>query len=84
MYRRTAGSSDIDIFIYGLDEEAAIQKIAQLEKAVRKNQRLAHGIGLAVRTEHAITFVSPKWPYRHVQVGMSPFAPPFFFEANNN
>lgn len=57
------------MFIYGLDEEAAIQKIAQLETAVRENQRLAHGVGMALRTGHAITFVSPKWPYRHVQVG---------------
>ncbi|KFH46191.1 hypothetical protein ACRE_030170 [Hapsidospora chrysogenum ATCC 11550] len=67
-YQRTAGSSDIDMFIYGLDEEAAIQKIAQLETAIRENQRLAHGVGMALRTEHAITFVSPKWPYRHVQI----------------
>lgn len=66
--RRTAGTSDIDIFIYGLDEDAAIRKITQIEAVVRKNQRLTHGIGLALRTEHAITFVSPKWPYRHVQV----------------
>ncbi|KAL6857594.1 hypothetical protein ACO1O0_005035 [Amphichorda felina] len=67
-YQRTAGTSDIDIFIYGLDEDAAIRKITQIEAVVRKNQRLTHGIGLALRTEHAITFVSPKWPYRHVQI----------------
>ena len=66
--RRTAGSSDIDLFLYGLTEEAALKKITEIETCVRKSQRLEKGAGLTLRTENAITFVSPKWPFRHVQV----------------
>lgn len=66
--RRTASSSDIDLFLYGLTEEAALKKIVEIENCVRKSQRLEKGAGLTLRTENAITFVSPKWPYRHVQV----------------
>lgn len=67
-HRRTAGSSDIDLFLYGLDEEAARERIAEIESVIRKNQRLDKGGGLTLRTENAITFVSPRWPFRHVQV----------------
>ena len=67
--RQVASSSDIDLFIYGLDEKAALKKILDIEAVVRKNQRLAPDTGLALRTENAITFISPRWPYRHVQVG---------------
>ena len=73
LFRRTAPSSDIDLFIYGLGEEAAIDCIERIEAVIRKNQRLHHGSGLTLRTENAITFVSPKWPYRHVQVCRQPF-----------
>ncbi|KAG9255835.1 ankyrin repeat protein [Emericellopsis atlantica] len=67
-YQRTASSSDIDLFLYGLTEEAALAKISQLEAAIRRNQRLSHGCGLTIRTANAVTFVSPRWPFRHVQV----------------
>ncbi|KAH8806113.1 ankyrin repeat protein [Xylogone sp. PMI_703] len=68
-FQTIASASDIDIFIYGLDsEDAAIKRILELEAAVRKNQRLLPGAGLTLRSENAITFISPKWPYRHVQV----------------
>jgi hypothetical protein len=67
--RAIASSSDIDIFLYGLDSEAAaIERILQLEAAVRENQRLLPGGGLSLRSNNAITFISPKWPHRHVQV----------------
>jgi hypothetical protein len=70
--RRTASSSDIDLFLYGLDEEAAIQRIREIEAVIRRNQRLDKGAGLTLRTENAITFVSPRWPFRHVQVCIDP------------
>ncbi|RYP42706.1 hypothetical protein DL767_000075 [Monosporascus sp. MG133] len=49
-------------------EDAAITRILELEAAVRRNQRLLPGAGLSLRSENAITFISPKWPYRHVQI----------------
>ncbi|KAI0543598.1 ankyrin repeat protein [Xylaria curta] len=68
-FEAVAGSSDIDLFLYGLDsEEAAITRIRQLESVVRKNQRLSPGKGLCLRSDNAITFISPKYPYRHVQI----------------
>ncbi|SPO07204.1 uncharacterized protein DNG_09898 [Cephalotrichum gorgonifer] len=68
-YEVTANTSDIDLFIYGLDsEEAAIKRILELEAVVRKNQRLAPGTGLTLRSEHAITIISPKYPHRHIQI----------------
>ncbi|KAK6948900.1 hypothetical protein Daesc_008971 [Daldinia eschscholtzii] len=40
-YQTTAGSSDIDIFIYGLDsEDDAVKRIIEIESVIRKNQRL--------------------------------------------
>jgi len=66
--RTIASSSDIDLFIYGLeDEEAAIKRIFELETQIQKNQRLSDG-ALTLRTEHAITFILPRYPYRHVRV----------------
>ncbi|KAF9224651.1 hypothetical protein BS17DRAFT_816863 [Gyrodon lividus] len=68
-FQTIASASDIDIFFYGLDnEDAAVARILQLEAAVRKNQRLLPGEGLSLRSENAITFISPRWPYRHVQI----------------
>ncbi|KAJ2898504.1 hypothetical protein MKZ38_003854 [Zalerion maritima] len=68
-FQKIAASSDIDLFLYGLDsEEAAIERITRLEATVRKNQRLSAGGGLVMRSENAITFISPKWPFRHVQI----------------
>jgi hypothetical protein len=70
-FRVVASSSDIDLFLYGLDsEDSAINRIPQLEAVVRENQRLSSGAGMALRSENAITFISPKYPYRHVQVGV--------------
>lgn len=66
--RQVASSSDIDLFVYGLTEKEAVTKIIHIESIIRKNQRLSPDTGMALRTENAITFVSPRWPYRHVQV----------------
>ncbi|KAI1643377.1 uncharacterized protein F4817DRAFT_350105 [Daldinia loculata] len=68
-YQTTAGSSDIDIFLYGLDnEDDAVRRILELENIVRKNQRLFTGQALSLRSKNAITFISPRYPFRHVQV----------------
>ncbi|KAI1302747.1 ankyrin repeat protein [Xylaria venustula] len=68
-FETIASKSDVDIFLYGLEsDEAAITLIFQLESMVRKNQNLCPGEGLSVRSKKAITFISPKRPYRHVQV----------------
>ncbi|GME30087.1 hypothetical protein DL765_002889 [Neofusicoccum parvum] len=68
-YQRRANASDIDIFLYGLDsDDAAIQRIIELEAVVRKNQKLLPNTGLTLRSKNAITFISPKWPFRHVQI----------------
>ena len=34
-HQKLAPSSDVDIFIYGLNEEAAIQKMQQIETKIR-------------------------------------------------
>ncbi|KAI1636450.1 hypothetical protein F4809DRAFT_650578 [Biscogniauxia mediterranea] len=68
-YQNTASSSDIDIFIYGLNsEDEAIRRIIEIEKSLRKNQRLQRRHGLSLRSENAITLISPKYPFRHVQI----------------
>ncbi|OTB19331.1 hypothetical protein K445DRAFT_193479 [Daldinia sp. EC12] len=68
-YQTTAGSSDIDIFIYGLNsEDDAVKRIIEIEAVVRKNQRLFYGQALSLRSKHAITFISPRYPFRHVQI----------------
>ncbi|KAK3381190.1 ankyrin repeat protein [Podospora didyma] len=68
-FQTIASGSDIDIFLYGIEsEDAAITRIIELEAAVRRRQRLVPGKGLSLRSKHAITFIAPKGPYRHVQV----------------
>jgi hypothetical protein len=56
--------SDIDLFIYGLDEEAAKQKMIEIYEAV------CNSIPWAVacfRSKHCVTILS-QYPYRHIQV----------------
>ncbi|KAI1444280.1 hypothetical protein F5Y02DRAFT_390306 [Annulohypoxylon stygium] len=67
-YDNTASTSDIDIFLYGIDEKAAIARIIEIEALVRKNQHLSSSSALTLRSENAITFISPRWPHRHVQI----------------
>ncbi|KAI0506333.1 ankyrin repeat protein [Xylaria bambusicola] len=68
-FETIASKSDIDIFLYGLDnEDAAITLIFQLESMVRRNQNLCPGEGDSLRSKNAITFRSPKWPFRQVQI----------------
>ncbi|PYH91092.1 ankyrin repeat protein [Aspergillus ellipticus CBS 707.79] len=59
-----APASDVDLFLYGLDEAQAIEKIKQIEDKV-KNSILYETT--TVRTKNAITIVS-QYPTRHVQI----------------
>ncbi|KKA29081.1 hypothetical protein TD95_004709 [Thielaviopsis punctulata] len=57
-------ASDIDIFMYGLTPDEAIEKIKTIERIIR--DALLTEVSV-VRTRNTITFVS-KWPTRHIQV----------------
>lgn len=57
-------ASDVDLFLYGLTHEQAIEKIKQIEKAVR--DALLNEVTV-VRTKYAITIAS-QYPVRHIQV----------------
>ncbi|OQO13617.1 hypothetical protein B0A48_01846 [Cryoendolithus antarcticus] len=59
-----APASDVDLFLYGLTEEQAIEKIMQLEKKI-KDALLVETT--TIRTKHAITIAS-QYPTRHVQI----------------
>lgn len=59
-----APASDVDLFLYDLTEEQAIEKIKQIELAVT-DAILEETI--TVRTKNAITIIS-KHPIRHVQI----------------
>ncbi|CAK7220563.1 hypothetical protein SBRCBS47491_004231 [Sporothrix bragantina] len=57
-------ASDVDLFLYGLTEEQAVEKIKQIEASIR-DSILAETT--TVRTKHAITICS-EYPTRHVQI----------------
>ncbi|KAL7787534.1 ankyrin repeat-containing domain protein [Trichoderma ceciliae] len=57
-------ASDVDLFLYGLTHEEAIEKIKQIEQAIRDS--ILSEITV-VRTKYAITIAS-QYPVRHVQV----------------
>ncbi|KAL2859589.1 hypothetical protein BJX68DRAFT_276845 [Aspergillus pseudodeflectus] len=59
-----APASDVDLFLYGLTEEQAIEKIKQIEKCIRDSILTEVS---TIRTKHAITIVS-QYPTRHVQI----------------
>ncbi|KAF2233250.1 ankyrin repeat protein [Viridothelium virens] len=59
-----APASDVDLFLYGLNEQQAIEKIKQIEQCV-KGALLAETT--TVRTKNAITIAS-QYPTRHVQI----------------
>jgi hypothetical protein len=61
-------ASDVDLFLYGLNEEQAIEKIKQIEQAVRDAILTEVTV---VRTKYAITIAS-QYPTRHVQVRSRP------------
>ena len=57
-------ASDVDLFLYGLTHEGAIEKIKQIERAVK--DALLNEVTV-VRTKYAITIAS-SYPVRHIQV----------------
>lgn len=57
-------ASDVDLFLYGLTHEEAIEKIKKIERAIR--DALLNEVTV-VRTKYAITIAS-QYPVRHVQV----------------
>jgi len=57
-------ASDVDLFLYGLTHEQAIEKIKQIEKAIRDAILTEVTV---VRTKYALTIAS-QYPTRHVQV----------------
>ncbi|KAJ6144623.1 hypothetical protein N7470_008518 [Penicillium chermesinum] len=59
-----APASDVDIFLYGMTEEQAIEKIRHIEDRIR-NTILYETT--TIRTKHTITIVS-QYPTRHVQI----------------
>ena len=64
-----APASDIDLFIYGIDDEkAAVERMIAIERSITDNL-LAETT--AIRTKNCITIVS-QWPNRHVQVCYNP------------
>lgn len=57
-------ASDVDLFLYGLTQEEALEKIKNIERSIR--DALLNEVTV-VRTKYAITIAS-QYPVRHVQV----------------
>lgn len=57
-------ASDVDLFLYGLTHEEAVEKIKKIERAIRDSILSEVTV---VRTKYAITIAS-QYPVRHVQV----------------
>jgi hypothetical protein len=63
-HENLAPSSDVDLFIWGLDEKAAMEKIEQIETSIRG---CILSESTTIRTKNAITIVS-QYPTRHIQI----------------
>jgi hypothetical protein len=63
-HEKFAPASDVDLFLYGLNEEQAIEKIKHIEDKI-KNTILYETT--TVRTKNTITIAS-QYPNRHVQI----------------
>jgi hypothetical protein len=63
-HEKLAPASDVDLFLYGLTEEEAVEKIKQIEQRIR-DSILAETT--TIRTKNAITIAS-EYPTRHVQI----------------
>ncbi|KMP01227.1 hypothetical protein CIRG_01367 [Coccidioides immitis RMSCC 2394] len=63
-HEKIAPASDVDLFIYGLNEEQAIEKIKQIEKCIRNSVLEETTV---IRTKNALTIAS-RYPTRHVQI----------------
>ncbi|CAG8440942.1 1066_t:CDS:10 [Ambispora gerdemannii] len=65
-------SSDVDLFIYGLDEEATKQKMVDIYNAVADNVPWEV---TCVRAKSCVTIVS-QYPYRHIQIVLRSYQSP--------
>ncbi|KAL2022786.1 hypothetical protein VTK56DRAFT_4602 [Thermocarpiscus australiensis] len=63
-HEKFSPASDVDLFLYGLTEEQAIEKIKDIESRVR-DALLTETT--TVRTKHAVTICS-QYPTRHIQI----------------
>jgi hypothetical protein len=63
-HEHLAPASDVDLFLYGLNEEQAIEKIKQIERSIKDS--ILHET-TTIRTKNAITIAS-QYPTRHVQI----------------
>lgn len=63
-HEKSAPASDVDLFLYGLSEEQATEKIKQIETKIKNT--ILHET-TTVRTKNTITIVS-QYPTRHVQI----------------
>ncbi|KAK5990707.1 hypothetical protein PT974_08976 [Cladobotryum mycophilum] len=63
-HQKFCPASDVDLFLYGLTHDQAIEKIKKIEQAIRDSILSEVTV---VRTKHAITIAS-QYPVRHVQI----------------
>lgn len=63
-HQQLAPASDVDLFLYDLTEEQAVEKIKQIEQRIRDSILTET---TTVRTKNAITIAS-QYPTRHVQI----------------
>ncbi|KAH6620537.1 hypothetical protein C7974DRAFT_426687 [Boeremia exigua] len=63
-HQKLAPASDVDLFLYDLTEEQAIEKIKQIEQRIRDSILTET---TTIRTKNAITIAS-QYPTRHVQI----------------
>ncbi|KAL2199938.1 hypothetical protein P885DRAFT_30278 [Corynascus similis CBS 632.67] len=63
-HEKFSPASDVDLFLYGLTEEQAIEKIKAIETSVRDAILTDTTV---VRTKHAITICN-QYPTRHIQI----------------
>jgi ankyrin repeat protein len=63
-HEKFAPASDVDLFLYGLTEEEAVEKIRDIETHVRDSLLTET---TTVRTKHAVTICS-QHPIRHIQI----------------
>lgn len=61
---KIAPASDVDLFIYGLDEQSALRKLEQIESNIRDAVLCDT---TTVRTKNAVTIVT-QYPIRHIQI----------------
>ena len=63
-HEHLAPASDVDLFLYGLSEEQALEKIKQIERSIKDS--ILHEV-TTIRTKNAITIAS-QYPTRHIQI----------------